>query len=512
MSRPDLLVPTRRLRHYLLTSPLAFLLLVFPGHRILGAKPAPKPVPVAVDESIQSLVDRNPRGTTFLIKAGIHRLQSVVPKDGDSFLGETGAVLNGALLLSSFQRQGQYWVASASAEVSQPAGKCASDSPVCWLPEDLFVDDVPLRHQARLAEVGPGKWFMDYAGGKVYLADNPEGHKVELSQARHALSGSADNVTIHGLVIEKYATPVGHGAIYGGDPSFSQGGGLNRHWIVELNEIRYNHSVGVRTGNEMQVLRNKLHHNGEYGVGGSGRNILVDGNEIAYNNYAGYDFHWGAGGTKFAVTDGAVVRNNYVHDNEGPGLWSDIENRNILYEHNHTKGNRGPGIFHEISLDAVIRDNIVEEDNLDPSGKEGIWEGAGILISASSNVDVYGNRVTDCLNGIIGIQADRGNSKHGATPYQYRLQNLKVHNNVIIQKNGFAAGIVSNPLFAPTLFTDWNNRFEDNTYQLANSTHQYYYWMNSPRTRSEWQAFGNDRNGKWTDINASVSAVLDLFR
>lgn len=488
---------------------VAFVFLMsFPsGGRILEASSSLKQVVVNPEEDIQSLVDRDPRGTEFLIKAGVHRLQSVVPKDGDVFVGEPGAVLNGARLLTSFQREGLYWVARVSAERSEPAGKCAPDAPVCFLPEDLFLDDVPLRHQPELAQVVPGKWYMDYDAGKIYLADNPEGHLVEISQARHAFSGPADNVTISGLVVEKYATPVGHGAIHGGDPRFAQGGGLNHHWVVKDNEIRYNHSVGIRTGNEMQVLRNNLHDNGEFGVGGSGRNILVDGNEIAHNNYAGFDFYWGAGGTKFVLTEGAVIRNNNVHDNEGPGLWSDIENRNILYEHNHTKGNRGPGIFHEISLDAVIRDNVVEEDDWDPSGKEGIWEGAGILISASANVEVYGNEVRNCLNGIIGIQADRGDSKHSPTPYEYRLQNLRVHNNLIIQQKGFAAGIVSNPRFAPALFSDWNNRFEDNTYQLADSTLRYYHWMNAPRSKSEWQAFGNDRNGKWTE-NGSPAALV----
>ena len=61
------------------------------------------------------------------------------------------------------------------------------------------------------------------------------------------------------------------------------------------------------------------------------------------NNYAGYKYDWEAGGSKFAFTQNLVVRNNYAHDNDGPGLWTDLENENTLYEHNHTASNRGGG-------------------------------------------------------------------------------------------------------------------------------------------------------------------------
>jgi parallel beta-helix repeat protein len=46
-------------------------------------------------DSIQSAVDANPEGTTFTIKAGVHRRQTVKPKAGMSFIGEPGAILDG---------------------------------------------------------------------------------------------------------------------------------------------------------------------------------------------------------------------------------------------------------------------------------------------------------------------------------------------------------------------------------------------------------------------------------
>lgn len=52
-------------------------------------------VPIQPGQSIQAAVNANPAGTTFVIKAGVHSRQSVEPKDGMTFVGENGAVLDG---------------------------------------------------------------------------------------------------------------------------------------------------------------------------------------------------------------------------------------------------------------------------------------------------------------------------------------------------------------------------------------------------------------------------------
>ena len=52
-------------------------------------------IAIAPGQSIQSAVNANPAGTTFIIKAGVHRRQSIKPKSGNKFIGESGAVLDG---------------------------------------------------------------------------------------------------------------------------------------------------------------------------------------------------------------------------------------------------------------------------------------------------------------------------------------------------------------------------------------------------------------------------------
>jgi hypothetical protein len=452
---------------------------------------ADRQIVVKPEDDIEALVQKSSPGTTFRVQAGLYRLQSVSPKDGDSFIGEPGSVLSGAKLLSEFTRQGRFWVAKVHAERSESHGQCDEDAPGCVFPEDVFIDDRPLRHDPSAESLTAGKWHMDYDGDRLYLADDPTGHKVEISLSRHAFYGGAKNVTIRGLIVEKYANLASRGAIHvGADP-----GHAGEHWVIQDNEVRLNHGAGIRFGHKTQVLHNRVHDNGQLGIAGSGVNALLEGNEIAHNNYAGYRSGWEAGGTKFAFTEGLVVRNNYVHDNNGPGLWTDIDNVNTLYENNRTTRNKSAGIAHEISYDAVIRNNTVEDDGFNPHGNERPWWGGGILVIASSKVEVYGNHVTNCMNGIVAVQAKRGPSKRLGTPYVVR--DLYVHDNIITQKDGFAAALTVNFSFGDAPFTTWNNRFDHNTYRLSNPNGKYYEWGGVRRNKVEWRAAGQDRDGTW---------------
>ncbi len=52
-------------------------------------------VSISPGQSIQSAVDANPVGTIFVIRAGVHRRQTVSAKDHQHFVGEPGAILDG---------------------------------------------------------------------------------------------------------------------------------------------------------------------------------------------------------------------------------------------------------------------------------------------------------------------------------------------------------------------------------------------------------------------------------
>jgi hypothetical protein len=463
--------------------PLAFVIfLTLPSQGPIGAAPTPSStITVHPGDDIAQLVERNPPGTEFRVQAGTYRLQSISPKEGDSFLGEPGSILNGAQVLASFSRSGQLWAAPVRVEErSAYRGECNEAHPACAFPTDLFVDNVPLFRVAKVDDVGPGNWYLDHDGRVVYLADDPAGHNVEISMRPFAIRSDAANVRIEGLTIEKYASEAGDGAVDGRSGT----GHLSQAWVVRNNVVRLNHGVGIRLGHGMQVLGNKVFENGQLGLGGSGDNIVVDGNEIARNNYAGYKYDWEAGGSKFTFTHNLVVCNNNAHDNDGPGLWTDLENENTLYEHNRTQSNRGAGIQHEVSYRATIRNNVIESDGFSDYHKTAPWYGAGIIVAGSSDVEVYGNTVKNCMNGIIGTQPRRELSRRG-TPYL--LQNLNVHDNVIIQNEGTAAGVVRAGALGDEVFDSRNNRFLHNQFRFADSNARYFAWRGTELSYGDWK-------------------------
>jgi hypothetical protein len=428
-------------------------------------------------DDLQAAVDNNPEGTTFVLAPGLYRLQQVNPKDGDTFIGLPGAVMNGAELLTDFRQETvedvTYWVgAPGPTTPGQLSGECDPDHPACIYPEDLFIDDTPLTQVNYLQDVVPGKCFFDYPAGEIYFLDDPTGHTVEVSVARHAFGGTfgyaaAPNVTIRGLVIEKYASPGDMGAV--GD----QFGGDN--WTIENNEIRFNHGAGVMgtTGN---VIRdNYIHDNGQIGITGAGTangapDILVENNEISGNNYAGFGGSYGSGGVKFSFTRSLTVQNNYVHDNNGPGLWTDTGNYDTLYENNQVAANMGVGIWHELSYDVTIRYNTLIRNGL--SGHPWLYA-SQILIANSRNGEVYNNlAVVDGNlgttgnpgNGIAILQDDR--SEDG--PDYYTVNNY-IHDNVVTYLgdrglSGAGADMLPGDPYDPRIMYDGNNLFDYNTY------------------------------------------------
>ena len=446
----------------------------------------PPMIEIQPGQNIQSIVNANPTGASFLLKAGVHRLQTIIPKTGQTFAGETGAILSGARVLSAFSRAGNAWVASGQTQEGTTSGSatdgvCRSTFARCGRPEDLFMDDVALQHVTSLSAGGPGKWYFDYAADQIFIWDDPGGRTVETSITPAAFSGYASNVTIRNLIVEKYAAPTFTSAIE-----------LRTGWIIEDSEVRWNHFGGIGNGPGSIARRNKVHHNGCYGFHGSGANVLVEANEIAFNGYAGYNPFWGSGGSKWVYTDHLVVRGNFSHHNLGPGLWTDIDNIYTLYENNIAEDNERGGIFHEISYDATIRNNTLRRNG---TGRDfPYWTtGAGIEIVGSSNVEVYGNTLEDNWQGITGLDDHRGTGTRGP----WTLLNLFVHDNVVtsrvVDAGAGRTGIVDTA-GTGAFSSSANNRYRQNFYTLG-SNPEYFIWMASDRTESQWQGTGNDTTG-----------------
>jgi hypothetical protein len=464
-------------------------------------------VAIMPGQNIQSVVNSYPAGTTFLLKAGVHRHQTIAPRTGDSFVGETNGstrltILSGARVLTGWQFDGARWYVSGQTQGTTPAiggdVACRPTHPRCSFAEDVFFDNVMKYHEDALAEVGPGEWFFDYAADRIYVGDNPAGRVVETSVTPFIFHGNgASNVTIQDVIIEKYASQTSGGAAQLGDSARGA-----RNWLLTGSEVRWNHAGGIWLDSYTTARNNYVHHNCQFGFVGAGIDVIVEGNEIAYNNVmagttsqtCGYESFWAAGGSKWVYTTNMIVRGNFSHHNDGPGLWTDINNIYTLYENNIIEDNVRGGIFHEISYDAVIRHNTVRRNG---TGKDYPWwtTGAGIEVVGSRNVEVYGNTLVDNWQGITGLNDHRGDGLHGP----WVLTGLNVHNNNVTSRitaqGGGRTGVLDTA--GSDAYQAWaNNRFQGNAYILGPNA-SYFIFAEQNLNESQWRGYGFDTTGSF---------------
>jgi Right handed beta helix region len=458
----------------------------------------PVTVRLEVGDAFQERVDQHPPGTTYVVAAGVHRLQQVVPHSGDRFIGESGAILSGARVLTDFLQDDGLWVAEGQTQEGMAHGEMEPGRERDAHPEDLFIDGQRLRHVADRDEVGPGAWFFDYEADRIYLGDDPSGRLVETSVTEWAIGGEGvEDVTIENLTFRQYANRAQTGAIHG------QG---TRGWTVGHVDASFNHGTGIRVGPGWDVSSCRATYNGQMGISGSGEYvegdpIRVTGCEIAHNKQLGYNWEWEGGATKFANTSGMVFENNWVHGNIGAGPWFDIDNRDAVIRSNLVEGNTHVGILYEISYGAEIHWNEVRDNG----GQAGGDLGAGILISNSSDVEVFENLLSGNRHGILVVQADRGDGEFG----RYEVTGLSVRDNDIAVDAGAPGLRVTTG--EDDLYSSEAVRFMDNTYRLDDPDDDDSFYWGEGLDAEGWQAQGLDVDGQFLDQSEEGTLPADVI-
>ncbi|MDR4502049.1 MAG: right-handed parallel beta-helix repeat-containing protein [Nitrospirales bacterium] len=279
----------------------------------------------------------------------------------------------------------------------------------------------------------------------------------------HAFSGRSgnpnqQNVTIRGLIIQNFQNAYDDFAtrntIKAGD-----------YWTIENNEIRNNYETGIHLGQGIRLRNNHIHHNGRYGITvgpGLNQNMLIDGNEISYNNTR--NLPWATAGTAKVIgsstgVTGLTWKNNWIHHNNGHGLHHDYNvGPNIEIAFNRVEGNIGNGIQHEASWGADIHHNVTINNARKYIGKS-CFHGSQIYLLMSSDVTIRNNHVesTEDSNGICMRDA----IGDLAPPASTTIHNVKVVDNTIKLIGSAQTGVVGADSEVDNLS---KNFFDRNTY------------------------------------------------
>jgi parallel beta-helix repeat protein len=235
--------------------------------------------------------------------------------------------------------------------------------------------------------------------------------------------GNQSDVTIEYLTIEKY-TPGQNGAAINQD--------TNTGWTIQDNTVTLNvPGAGIMAGTDNVIKDNCLTLNGQYGfqsdlvnswgadsLTGGPYDITVADNEISYNDTCDYEglisnsaIGWNnmnpvpsqdrnsqcgtvtpdgnEGGFKLWQTDGVTIKDNYIHNNWGPGAWVDTGNANTTFTGNTFTDNEGEAIFEEISYNFSITSNYMAgNDWIDGLGNNGFPQAAVYISNAGSDTAV----------------------------------------------------------------------------------------------------------------------------
>jgi hypothetical protein len=495
-------------------------------------------VSISPGTTIQTVVEANPAGTTFVLQPGLYRLQSSInPKNGDTFSGPActptvapcTAIISGSILLcagsnpcSGPDSNGNWSVTGMTQQGLVGDGSCDSGWSGCNYPEDLFVNGVPLQHinSPTLPSLTTNTWWFDYTNHIIHFHQNPVGNTVETSVLPTMLQSKAVNgVTVENLTVEEFAAPLDTGAVdpaYGLTPTPT----ANLDWTVQNSYFTLNHGVGVRIAFGTQVLNNVLTVNGNLGIGGgppagasiTPSGVLVEGNTITYNNYAHFNPGFQGGGLKFGNTAYSVVRGNLVTRNIGQGIHFDDGSINPLIDGNTVTynvdlvSNSGQGIIFEIgNVGATVRNNIAqyngESATTGPNYQIGSADSAGE--TAYCNVMETDNSSTNMQSWSV-FASDRGdNLQQPFLGQQIVSVGNYVHHNTVILDTGSTATAgyqQDDAANQPDFFAN-NTPPDYNTYHLPNTSAADFAYDNNnsgdntPKTFTNYQAAGADVDG-----------------
>jgi parallel beta-helix repeat protein len=380
----------------------------------------------ACEASLQSLVDAAAPESVVVAPGGCVYRETVVVGKPLTLVADPGAEIRGSEIWTGWEKRGDHWVKGVVPPFFAGDGvKCTPGTERCLWPEQVFLDGKPLMQVDSNPQSGQ---FSVDSERNVVLADDPDGHVVEVSVRRQWVAARADNVTIRGFTMRHAANARGLGAI-----TNRHDGGLNYHsgWTIEDNVLSDAHAAVVALkGEDNKLLGNDISRGGQLGIHGGGQHILVQNNRIHDNNTEDFHRGWEAGGAKFAVgVNDLRVDDNEIFSNRGGGFWCDVDCTEVIYSNNRAHHNWGAGLHLEGSSGAKIFGNVVWENGWRYHTDSRVWA-AGIKVSCSRNVEIYDNVLAWNASGITVLHYERED------PSWNVVEDIYVHNNSILSEDG----------------------------------------------------------------------------
>lgn len=295
-----------------------------------------------------------------------------------------------------------------------------------------------------------------------------------------AFDGTATNITIKFLTIRNFGT-------WGGG---QQEGVVNHdsgsYWTIAHDSIYDNAGSGVMLGSHDTLAWSCIRANQQYGFNaysnnGTIHNLVLDHNEIAFNDTYNYEVRYGgcgcSGGGKFWNVINAVVTNNWVINNKSVGLWADTNNAGFEFVGNYFTNNQNNALMYEISYNGLIEYNTFLHNGVGSGPSSDGFPTTAIYISESgSDSRVHTNYKNqflvahnDFLNNWGGIVLWENANRFCASPDNSSTGYCTMVNPTVakLKTCGNAADIGKAPYFSDCRWKAQNFLIEDNLFSFS---------------------------------------------
>ena len=280
---------------------------------------------------------------------------------------------------------------------------------VYWRGDAVFINGEMLKPVNKLEELEPGRFYCDYDKARVYIADNPEGQKMEIVaeafglKRTHSAEADPNGPVIRGLTLMHYGD-VGLSII-----------GKQKHAPIPKGEMplapintRIEHCrfldatlLNLRIISPGAVIA----HNEISGSAYTGMNIYTSHDAVLEHNIIADNNRWRnsgypAGIKIFDQSVGFIVRNNWVENNAAKAIWYDVGHHDGLVYENYFRGN-STGCIVEISHTVSIFGNVFENN------AKGVW------IQNAGDNEIFNNTFINSNLRLHRSDRGAGNDKFG---------------------------------------------------------------------------------------------------
>lgn len=319
--------------------------------------------------SVNAAISRASSGDTIYLRGGTYHQTVTVDKDGLTIraYGRERVVFDGTSAVSGWRKEGSYWVRDnwhhrfdhsptyswGAADSTEENWAFVNKSyPMAAWPDMVFVDGRRLSQVSSVAQVGPGRFAVDYANSKLYVGIDPTGREVRASTLDKAWTVRGRGTVMASMTVRGYASSVPHmGSVTLERPDIV----LDRVAVVD------NATTGISAiADGIRLRRVTSARNGMLGIHASGAyQLVMDRLKVVGNNVERFNQAPVSGGIKVHRSRHVTLRRSLISGNRGTGAWFDVSNYDVKVASNRIARNTGMGVFLEISDTAIVAGNVI---------------------------------------------------------------------------------------------------------------------------------------------------------